>query len=283
MLSLTFLVTMPWLIFSWLYFGSLMPTTFSAKGAGYGLGINFFTHLLDSIKIFSGNYLLIIMGILISFIVVGRNRTLFKYINLFYLSIFSIMGLIIFYSLTLNREIVYARYYCMVFPFIYFLLSIILINFNTKSRLVYYYLSFVILYSTGVNVIFSNLTKSIIQNEIVEDKIAVWIKENSEPSDLIVRGRIGKIGFLSERKIIDPMGIINPEIIEYNKVGKSFEYYAKIKPRFFIGTFDMQILQKYGSLVTVKDFKGIQALLPRHFILGESGLTNVPIYEVEWY
>jgi hypothetical protein len=160
---------------------------------------------------------------------------------------------------------------------------IILIVSKAKLKLIYYYLSLVILYSIAITVIFSNLTKSIYQDEILEDKIVIWIKENSKPSDLIVRGKIGKIGFLSERKIIDPMGIINPEIIEYNKYNRSYEYYAKIKPRYFIGSFDITKLESYASVTMIEEFSGVQFLLPRHLIFQGAEISGIPIYKVDWY
>jgi len=280
MLTVSLIVVLPWLIFSKIYFGSFLPTTISAKGASYLWGSRFFVHLFDSIKIFAGNYLLIISAILLfSFFKWNSNKQKVS----FYITIFSIICLTTFYSLSLNREIVYARYYCMVFPFIYLVLLNILAEAQIEPKYKIYYLSSVILYSIIISLVFSNLTKENYEDEKIEDDIVLWVKANTNPTDIIVRSRIGKIGFLSKRKILDPMGIINPQIIDYNKKENSAEYFSIIKPNYLIGTFVLENLARYAEVKTIKEFNSVKSLLPRHMILGKRQSLTVPVYKLNWY
>jgi hypothetical protein len=53
--------------------------------------------------------------------------------------------------------------------------------------------------------------------------------------DRIVHGRIGKIGFMTDRRIIDPQGIINPDFLPYVKSNTMPEYYSALQPEYYIG------------------------------------------------
>jgi len=53
-------------------------------------------------------------------------------------------------------------------------------------------------------------------------KPALWIRENTEPGDLIAAHDIGALGYFSNRSILDLAGLINPEVIpivrDYSKI-----------------------------------------------------------------
>ena len=284
MYMVSLLVVMPWIIFSWIYFGSIIPNTFTAKGADYTWGSRFFLHLFDSIKIFAGNYTFIISAILLSIIFLFKKTNLSKYRDVFFITSLSVIVLIIFYSLTLNKEFVYARYYCMVFPFIYWTLLILLKETQNRLKYIYYYLGFIILSSVVIAVVFAGLTKKTYSDvELMEDKIVLWVQENTYPQDVIVRGRIGKIGFLSERKILDPMGIINPEIIKFNKINNSMGYYLKQGPRYFIGNFDIDKLEKYANVKLIKEFSSVKSPLLRYIMFGNNFSIENFVYKVDWH
>lgn len=46
-------------------------------------------------------------------------------------------------------------------------------------------------------------------------RIGEWLKQNTKESDIIATHDIGAIAFYSDRKIIDMVGLVNPEIIDY--------------------------------------------------------------------
>jgi len=284
MYMVSIFVVIPWIIFSGIYFGSILPNTFAAKGADYAWGSRFFLQLFDSIKIFGGNYIFIIAAILLGIIFSFKKISLNRHKNVFLITSLSIIILIIFYSLTLNREFVYARYYCVVFPFIYWTFLILLKEVQSRLKYIHYYLSLIILSSIVITTVFAELTKkTYCQIELMEDKIALWVKENTDPSDVIVRGRIGKIGFLSERKILDPVGIINPEIIKFNKSNNSMGYYLKQRPHYFIGTFNMDKLEKYASVKLIKEFGSVKSPLLRYIIFGNNFPIESSVYKVDWH
>ncbi|MCR4416616.1 MAG: tetratricopeptide repeat protein [Ignavibacteria bacterium] len=46
-------------------------------------------------------------------------------------------------------------------------------------------------------------------------KIAEWLKQNTKPNEITATHDIGAIAFYSDRKIIDMVGLVNPEVIEH--------------------------------------------------------------------
>jgi len=227
------MIVVPWLIFSLLYFEQLLPNTFYAKGAAYAIGSNFLKNIYDSAIIFSGSYLPIIILIGICFIFFGANKSFEKF-NIFSLLIIAIY--ILFYSLTINHEFVYARYYSIVFPFISYLFINLITKINfLKQRSLIAILSLIIVVQFSFSVFYSvNAKKLYIASEHVEDEVIEWINDNTYKDQKIVRARIGKIGFKTDRIIVDPIGLINPEIINYYKKENISEYYGSVRPDYVI-------------------------------------------------
>ena len=134
-----------------------------------------------------------------------------------------IISFIMFYSLVINNEFVYARYYCIVFPFLSFLFIEIVMKCVSNKIIPAGIVSAVSL----LLIIWFSLIGSRIYTttETTEDKIIEWVNNNTSPNTKIERGRIGKIAFYTDRYIVDPMGIIDPEIINYHKTHSIADYY----------------------------------------------------------
>jgi hypothetical protein len=57
--------------------------------------------------------------------------------------------------------------------------------------------------------------QSVADLETMHVSIANWVLENTDPSDVIAVNDIGAIGFISDREVIDLMGLVNPETLPY--------------------------------------------------------------------
>jgi len=273
------IIVLPWHIFAYNYFGSLFPSTFGAKGGSYIWGEKFLEHFSDSVIIFLGNYFIYLFIVLLFFINKQKGIKIESTINLFKVFMGIVILLVTFYSFSLNRELVYARYYCIVFPFINFIFLSFLLKTERKS---YYILTIITLFA--ISTVQSIMTqRSFVENENSELIAINWINKIANPNDVIVRGRIGKIGYLTDRKILDPVGLINPEIIAYYRNNIISQYYLKYKPKYFIGD-STQLRVALNKNVKYKIMASIEhksQRLIRSFIAPKS-IHNECIYELDW-
>ncbi len=61
---------------------------------------------------------------------------------------------------------------------------------------------------------------------------AKWIRANSEPDDVIATNDIGALGFLGERRILDTVGLVEPEIVDHYLAGGTLlQYLREHRPR----------------------------------------------------
>lgn len=232
-LGIFMLIVTPWLIFANNYFGSPLPSTFSAKGGTFRLATFFSTHILDSLKIWGVNYMIPI-GIIAAYIFIElKKRT--KVSTEFTVLSFIPAIFMLFYALVINREFVYARYYCLVIPF--FLYGLFLIIKSIESNKTQYLLiALVSLQFFATTVFISNRSKSIfIPNERAEDQIIEWVLANTKLKDKIVTGRIGKMAYQTDRTIVDPQGIVNTAILPFVKRNETEKYFEEVKPDYLIG------------------------------------------------
>ncbi len=280
-LILVSIIILPWHIFAYNYFGFILPTTFNAKAIDYTIGKNFFVNIFDTSIIFLGNYFLLF--VLVVTLMIREKLLLIKFNSLGKLFLLNIFSLILFYSLTISNEQVFARYYCIAFPFLFYIIFVLIEQFDTKQELNFYIKTIVLISFLFLSIFFSYLNSLSIQSDYTEDKIVDWVKKNTLKSDLIVRGRIGKIGFLSERKILDPVGLINPEISYYYKNKKISNFYFNHKPSYYIGdTNSIKAISKFAKLVTIKkEFRHDFPNILRDYFKNNTN-KNEYIYQLKW-
>jgi len=70
------IIVLPWVIFTFLYFGKILPDTFGAKGGDYHSGLNLTHNLLNSAFIIGGNYFPIFILMALNF---KKNTRLSKW------------------------------------------------------------------------------------------------------------------------------------------------------------------------------------------------------------
>lgn len=280
-------VILPWILFSLLYFHQIFPSTFGAKGASYPLGLRFAQHSVTELEILIGNYFIPI--VLISFLTLKYKdiREITKWTFLIFIIYF------LFYSVFLSNELVYARYFCIIFPVLNFNFVVALQKINFEKILNVVLSFFLMSIFLMQSLVYSSLNNKFFkQGETLEDRIVRWVNSNTSPNSVIVRGRIGKIGYLTGRKILDPVGLINPEITKYYLKGDVANFYKKEKPDYFIGdNFDRMIsgLKNGAKVSLLEEFQSTSNLLRNYlgnkFIKNGLGpkTTYQKIYHVEWY
>lgn len=272
------LTCLPWYLFAYFYFGTIFPNTFGAKGFDYSFGGHFFLNALDSMKIFFGNYLPYLLVLLFAIITTRKMTKLFLY------STAIIIFYVLFYSITMSNEYVYARYYSIVFP----LINLIAIKTLCDLRLaIAPIIRTVVLFSILLlSIIYSKTGRAIYtEQESTENKIINWINTNTRANESIVRGRIGKIGYMTNRRIIDPVGLINPEISRYYKTNSVEDFYLLKKPDYFIGDYENIISNiSRNAIITVeKEYSTDSNFLIRNMLNKDYKKQTLKIYKVLWY
>jgi hypothetical protein len=203
----SFIVSLIWYVIAFNNFNSILTSTFSAKGGGFGFGTKFVGHLITSIQLIFVAYIIHFLFILFAYIKKSIDQSAMILIGLIVIPI-------VFYSVTLNREIIYSRYFTIFSPFIIFysLYGLKILYVRRRYKFILTGISLLLLASVMTGILKKNLY---LENEQVEDKIVEWVIINTNKNDKIIRSRIGKIGFKTDREIIDPIGLVNPEIINF--------------------------------------------------------------------
>lgn len=271
------LIVLPWLLFAYLSFGIFFPSTFDAKGGAYPAGVMVLNHIYDSAKILGGNYLLHLLFFL--FIAVKR-KTAFTIES--YYALAASLALLGFYFVSLNAETVYARYFCAFIPFLLYMLfrSAEETDIAGLPKVIF---PAAVLLAAQVWFLSSLHQRSYIPDETAEDTMIAWVTANTPADAKIVRVRIGKIGYLSEREIIDPVGLINPDIIPYNVSGTQIDYYRKVKPGYFIYQ-DDRYLKAAGitNYSVLQEFTHNSHPMVRNFLSVPKETKKIIVYRVYW-
>ncbi|MCX8057639.1 MAG: tetratricopeptide repeat protein [Ignavibacteria bacterium] len=229
---------LPLLILSLLYFlfnyylsGTLLPNTYKAKIAYY-FGqdrTNFLKK--DILQYFSEKeFILFPFLIIISFIFIVYDVVKRKYNNSLFYFAFAILFLLAYY-IQLPTSHRFGRYLMPVIPFYIMIVLdgiqrvLILLQERSKtdqSMILNFIYSILIILIMGLSVNEIPKTKDELtflgkyHNER-HIKIGKWLRENTTENDVIATHDIGALAFYSNRKIVDMVGLVNPEIIEYLK------------------------------------------------------------------
>lgn len=291
---ISLIIIVPWLIFSKMYFGGFFPSTFYAKGADYPIGRYFVTNLVSSFSILSITYFAPLV-ILILKMITQRKDSLSATSNNYNLTLIALtLSYILFYSLTISNEFVFSRYFSMLFPafFLALLFSLRIMptgkKFNISAKA--YYL--IPIYFLIVSFLHSTFYKAIYRDsELTENKIIAWVNDNTTSEDHVYRDRIGKIAFLTNRYIVDPVGIINKDISKYKLNNEVAIYYKKKNTSVFINPHksDFLAIQKKfpNSIVLLDSFPSMGKSLVRQSLIerlkqNESNVAYNKIYRVNW-
>jgi tetratricopeptide (TPR) repeat protein len=208
--------------------GSLLPNTYSAKLMYYTPDNRDRWDFL-SIEVWeyfkTGAYYVLMIGFIFSFLKFIYDLSKKTY-NQNTLYILFILGLVLIYFLKLPYAHRFGRYMMPIIPF-FILVSTIgfrdlarFINNHTQNVLfskIIFYILLAITYFIGIKNYEDNKELYASQCKYIYDrqvKAAKWIKENTNENDVIATHDVGAIGFYSDRKIVDVVGLVTPELIK---------------------------------------------------------------------
>jgi hypothetical protein len=249
-LVITCLCCLPWYVFSFMYFGGVLPQSFLAKKAVYHLDLNTsaaplistFTPFLDShpLKILINSAMLILLGTGMTLLI--RRKSVFLPAGIFAL-LYSVI-------LMFSRIIIFTWYLIPPIFFSYILLAVAIdwyiekVQRNILNRVLHKALLPLLLFAIFLSNIF--LVRGKIENysqlqefeKDVRQTIGVWLKDNAKPGSKIFLEPIGYIGYFAgpELNIQDEIGLVTPMAAENRSV--DVNWYIKtiraLKPDYIV-------------------------------------------------
>lgn len=231
------LIILPWFIFSKIYFGTFLPTTIAAKLSQYELGLfgSGLIFLTNSIRVIPGKFftVILLMAITISSIILlFRLKKITSYPTGINLLLIWLSGLFITYAFVINAP-PYQWYYI---PFtiaisilLSNLLSIIIKDSRAKNILLFFFflisaISPIKNYIEGSNPKYYNFTRAV-----------EWLNHKAKSGDLLAVDDIGILGYhYNKGKLVDALGLINPEVAGHLK-RKDYNWFLDhFKPEFIV-------------------------------------------------
>lgn len=234
------LIIVPWFAFSKLYFGDILPTTIEAKVIQqkigiFGNGLIFLSNMPSAIP---GSYftlILLVPAIIFSlFYLVKFRGKIFRNTAVNLLLIWSAL-LFITYAFILNIP-PYPWYYCMYCPAISVLLSITLAQILSSEKLKSVITT--VLFFISIILPVKNIYDGYNEKYLNYISASNWLNNNAEQNSVVAVDEIGIIGFYYKNgRIIDALGLINPEVNKY-LVENNFDWFLDYyKPEFVVNEF----------------------------------------------
>ncbi|MDI6778847.1 MAG: hypothetical protein QME25_01430, partial [Bacteroidota bacterium] len=224
-------VLLPWLVFAYLNFGTIIPNTAMAK-AGLGFKLDdfqwTFTDLFKTLLITEAlTFFIVIIGFIFLLLDSFKSRDWLR-VNI--LPISWAFGLILLYLLTQANII--SRYLLLIIPvfIIYsFWFTIFILNKFKLERFIF-------------SVLFLLTTLIMLQNQFLFHKyvktninsftdgmrecfipIGNWLRENTPEDATVFIPDVGAVGYYSQRRICDAAGLVSPQILKYLRSGMTYQ------------------------------------------------------------
>ena len=216
-----------WAVYSWLLFGNIFPNTLRAKlvqnYSGIWKSFTFrlfnewlpgWSNQLDLFEIrgLSLWYPLILVGL---FTILKKNKKWFVFLLwlIVYICGYSVLGVAgyIWYG--------FHIYFVLMLCYGFGIFSIAEYIYKIKNQFFVYALLFVLLLFSIYPVIKSNWNHMVSPKITARSKtyysMSQWLNNNVEPSKTIAYFEIGYLGFYTNNKIFDLVGLTNPEVLKY--------------------------------------------------------------------
>ena len=222
-LGIFFVLTVPYLILSFLQTGSLLPGTAYAKAVFFGETampfINKAGFFKNRLLPFYGSFIYPASLFILPLMLFARRVITLSYLW-FYFFIFYGAYFTVYPGAIQNY---WNRYQHVFIPFIIMAIAVgaMAAGGMLKKRvvriLVMILIAVSILYNQGASFINAEKTYA---NEIISTRnpkieLALWLKRNTPDNALIALHDIGAVGYYSERRMLDLVGLVNPEITGY--------------------------------------------------------------------
>lgn len=247
--TLTFLlITVPWFVFSKIYFNSFLPTTINVKLSQndfgmFGNGLIFFT---GSVRVIPGTYLTVItlsVFLLFSIIYLIKKRiTISSNHGLFLLKIWSIL-LFLVYGFVLNAP-PYQWYYTPFSIILSIIFALVLKQF-LKSNFAKIIITILLIFSACVLPI-KNFIEGYNPKYIYYTEAVNWLNANTTKGTTVGVDEIGIIGCnYKNGKLVDALGLITPDVVPHLSK-KDFNWYLlNYSPDYIVN--DYPYVQKHAG------------------------------------
>jgi hypothetical protein len=265
----SFAVVLPWLIFSFVYFGSPIPNSVAGKKALYGDTMwetpkwkIFWEFLFLKTKIgwpllalsLAGVYRVLTRvksyGILVLwtflyllFFFFSETKIHMWYYVPFYLGYLSLaaLGLGLFFEKAegiLRKMLELSKHGKRILPSLKILGIAFLSALCILAGLIYF---------RQMKHTFKAIAAEQLALEGIHKQIGLWLLENTQPNDMICAEDIGYMGYYSNRHILDQDGLVSPQAIPFNKNRNRLGLLEKYKPAYFVigfaGPYFSQVIQ----------------------------------------
>lgn len=246
-LACFFLILIPWILYSFHNFNAIIPTTVAVKSLNINPSFESFCYSFSKVFIFyfSSNAIEFVILIFISLHEIRNHKNKnIKLENI--LIVFLIFGLIFIYLINgaTNGEIISYRYGFPIIPSLLYFSYTYLDNnpsfrinkyFNRKKYIIAI-IGVIILSNSFLTVWhFPSLIKSYNYVENVLVKYGTYLKKNANPNDVVACYDIGAVGFYSQIKVLDLIGLVTPETIKFKDVERvNYKAINYFKPKYFI-------------------------------------------------
>lgn len=262
-------VVLPWLIFSFIYFGSPIPNSVPGKKALYSASVwetpkwrIFWEFLFLKTKIgwpllglsLAGayrvltkakSYAIIVLWTLLYFFFFffAETKIHMWYYVPFYLGYLILVALGLDFVFEKAEEILrkrldLSRHKARIF-----------LNLKTLRTSLFFVLLILagLIYFQQMKRTFRVVTAGQIAMEDIHKQIGLWLLENTQPGDTVCAEDIGYMGYYSGRYILDQDGLISPQAIPFNKNKNRLGLLKKYKPAYFLigfaGPYFSQVIQ----------------------------------------
>lgn len=241
--GMALLVYLPWVVFASVYFGSPIPFTVTAKWVAYSqFDISpYLLHLQDILEYLSPfraeNDFTELLGTGIATLLIGTAlwRRRFTDQKAFILLVVFVLFEIV--RLTFTRTTYFSRYFVPI-AWIVFLLSGVGLGdlWNVFRNMKIYRLLFQVF---AVGLIALQVHSGILFAQEVRGwqtyrhdgslkAMGLWLKENTDPASIVLLEPLGYVGYYSERKMLDEVGLVTPAVVELKRQRIGAEHYAEI-------------------------------------------------------
>ena len=250
-------IILPWLIFAFIYFGSIIPHSITAKLALYerfayespweNLKFMMAWHnplgwIMTAAAIWGGVWL--------------HRKQLFGRIEAVWL-----IGMVLFY--TFSRTHLFFWYPSPLYP-VYLVLAaaaiVAVLELNSLRRFNVAYLRYGVTIVAVVVLAWGNRSKVLSFGsqqdtlETVHREIGTYLLGHADPADVVAAEDIGYIGYYSQRRIIDRDGLVSPEAVPYNRAGMYYELIGDFRPEWVVVFFGSPISEFIFEDRFLKDY-----------------------------
>ena len=282
--------TVVWNSFALIYFGTIVPTTFSIK-AGGGIFTTEWVTIIRSFKLFiSGNPIEFCAILLASVLLVMDYKKIFnKKITHIFLSEFMVITawIVLFYLYYIAKNVtIISRYSLVLLPPIILIMLYLLLKVCEKYKLSLYAtnLLLIVLMTTSLLVqgIFTVYVIKPDADSFVQGfqheykKIASILSVEGQGQGSVALSDVGIIGSYSGLKICDFVGLVDKDRLHFSN---NRSYFINKKPQFIVSRGEVNIDEFKDTLIS---FQEIYSAHIAGFGINQKGNLIVNVYKVSW-